>query len=376
MEKFVQLDKTKLNHIPISEFADFIHQDYEGSKTEYLVKHIEKWILDNYAKTIHANDLMPTKKLMSDLLDISTGTVQNIYRTLEDKGLLYSKQCIGTMIADINNKNVKLRKSVSKKDYAIELIKTFIAKNKFKAGEQLPSARAISQYIGIPTNTTRVAIENLIIQGIIEKTDNKDLNWILKTNKFEISQNNSKSLISNIVADIKKYITLNMRIGDKMPTHAQLAKALKVSVKTIHDSLEILINEGVLLPKRGRYGTCVVKMPNDSKLQPQIETSIFAKSQITARYHYERIQDAIKNMIIEKYSLHSKLPSIMEMANLMDVSPNTIRKAFANLADEGYLTFTRGRYGGTFVKAMPKSPSTQPFEWVAVNPKYATYSDN
>lgn len=376
MEKFVQLDKTKLNHIPISEFADFIHQDYEGSKTEYLVKHIEKWILDNYDKTIHANDLMPTKKLMSDLLDISTGTVQNIYRTLEDKGLLYSKQCIGTMIADINNKNVKLRKSVSKKDYAIELIKTFIAKNKFKAGEQLPSARAISQYIGIPTNTTRVAIENLIIQGIIEKTDNKDLNWILKTNKFEISQNNSKSLISNIVADIKKYITLNKRIGDKMPTHAQLAKALKVSVKTIHDSLEILINEGVLLPKRGRYGTCVVKMPNDSKLQPQIETSIFAKSQITARYHYERIQDAIKNMIIEKYSLHSKLPSIMEMANLMDVSPNTIRKAFANLADEGYLTFTRGRYGGTFVKAMPKSPSTQPFEWVAVNPKYATYSDN
>ena len=376
MEKFVQLDKTKLNHIPISEFADFIHQDYEGSKTEYLVKHIEKWILDNYDKNIHPNDLMPTKKLMSDLLDISIGTVQNIYRTLEDKGLLYSKQCIGTMIADINNKNVKLRKSASKKDYAIELIKTFIIKNKFKAGQQLPSARAISQYIGISINTTRVAMETLIIQGIIEKTDNKDQNWLLKTNKFENLQNNSKSLITNIVVDIKKYITFNMRIGDKMPTHAQIAKALKVSVKTIHDSLEILINEGILLPKRGRYGTCVVKMPDDSKLQPQIETSIFAKSQITARYHYERIQDAIKNMIIEKYSLHTKLPSIMEMANLMDVSPNTIRKAFANLAKEGYLTFTRGRYGGTFVKAMPKSPTNQPFEWVSVNPKYATYSDN
>ncbi len=376
MEKFVQLDKTKLNHIPISEFADFIQQDYEGSKTEYLVNHIEKWILDNYDKTVHANDLMPTKKLMSDLLDISTGTVQNIYRNLEDKGLLYSKQCIGTMIADIHNKNVKLRKSVSKKDFAIELIKTFIIKNKFKSGQQLPSARAISQYIGIPTNTTRMAMESLIIQGIIEKTDNKDLNWILKSNKFELKQNNSKSLITNIVADIKKYITLNMRIGDRMPTHAQLAKALKVSVKTIHDSLEILISEGILLPKRGRYGTCVVKMPDESKFQPQIETSIFAKSQITARYHYERIQDSIKNMIIEKYSLHSKLPSIMEMANLMDVSPNTIRKAFANLAEEGYLTFTRGRYGGTFVKAMPKSPTNRPFEWVAVNPKYATYTDN
>lgn len=376
MEKFVQLDKTKLNHIPISEFADFIHQSYEGSKTEYLIKCIEKWILDNYNKTIHANDLMPTKKLMSDLLDISTGTVQNIYRNLEDKGLLYSKQCIGTVIADINNKSVKLRKSVSKKDYATELIKKFIIKNKFKTGEQLPSARAISQYIGISINTTRVAMENLIIQGIIEKTQNKDQNWILKTNKINVSANNSNSLISNIVLDIKKYITQNLRIGDKMPTHAQLAKNLKVSVKTIHDSLEYLISEGILLPKRGRYGTCVVKMPDDTKLQPQAETSIFAKSQITARYHYERIQDSIKNMILEKYSLHSKLPSIMEMSNLMDVSPNTIRKAFANLAEEGYLTFTRGRYGGTFVKAMPKSPVNQPFEWVAVNPKYATYSDN
>lgn len=376
MKKFVQLDKTKLRHIPISEFADFIQQDYEGSKTEYLVKHIEKWILDNYGKSINANDLMPTKKLMSDLLDISTGTVQNIYRNLEDKGLLYSKQCIGTMIADIHNKDVKLRKSVSKKDYAIELIKTFIVKNKFKAGQMLPSARAISQYIGIPTNTTRVAMENLIIQGIIEKTDNKDQNWKLKTTKFNFIPNSSKNLITNIVTDIKNQISSNMHVGDKMPTHAQLAKTLKVSVKTIHDSLEILINEGILLAKRGRYGTCVVKMPDSSKLQPQVETSIFAKSQITARYHYERIQDAIKNMIIEKYSLHSKLPSIMEMANLMDVSPNTIRKAFANLAQEGYLTFTRGRYGGTFVKSMPKSPANQPFEWVAVNPKYATYSDN
>lgn len=376
MKNFVQPDKSKLKQIPISEFADFINANIEGSKTEYLVKNIEKWIKENFGKTVHSNDLMPPKTLMADLLDISTGTVQNIYRQLENKGLVYSKQCVGTLIADINNKDLKLRKSSSKRDFAVELIKTFILKNNFKKGQLLPSVRAISQYINIPVNTTGNAMENLVELGIVEKTGNKDQNWVLKTNKFEVDANSSNTLISRVVIDLKNYIVNNIKIGEKLPTHQKLAKDLKVSIKTIHDALNILTQEGILLPKRGRYGTYVVKIPTSSNLQPNIESSVFAKSQFTARYRYNRIQDAIKNLIIEKYSVNSKLPSIMEMSNLMDVSPNTIRQAFNNLAKEGFLYFTRGRYGGTFVKSMPQSLDNQPFEWVAVNPKYADYSEN
>lgn len=376
MKSFIQPDKSKLHQVPISEFADLITNNIQGSKTEFLVNSIEKWIKENFNKTINANYLMPSKQLMADLLDISTGTVQNVYRQLENKGLLYSKQCVGTLIADLDNKNVVLRKSSSKRELAIELIKTFIIKNKFKIGEQLPSVRAIAQYIDIPINTTGSAMENLVQKGIVEKTNNKDQCWILKNNKFDIALDEKSSLITKVADDLKKYVTKKLKIGDKIPTHSELAKMTKVSVKTIHSALEILINEGILLPKRGRYGTCVVKIPCNSELQPQIETSIFAKSQFTARYHYNRIQDTIKNMIIEKYSVHSKLPSIMEMANLMDVSPNTIRKAFENLAKEGYLEFSRGRYGGTYVKSMPKYPDSKPFEWVAVNPKYAEYKEN
>lgn len=376
MKNFVQPDKCKLQQIPISEFADFITTNIDGSKTNYLVSKIESWIIDNFGKTIKQNDLMPSKQLMSDLLDISIGTVQNIYRQLENKGLLYSKQCIGTMIADINNKNVTIRKASSKRELAIELIKTFIVKNKFKSGEQLPSVRAISQYINIPINTTGLAMENLVDTGIVEKTDNKDLCWKLKSTNFEIKIDENSSLVIKVSNDIKKYINKHLKIGDKLPTHTKLAETFKVSVKTVHSALEVLIKEGILLPKRGRYGTIIVKIPNTSRLQPMPETAIFAKAQLTARYHYNRIQDAIVNMIIEKYSLHSKLPSIMEMANLMDVSPNTIRKAFSNLAQDGYLEFSRGRYGGTYVKQMPKSPANKPFEWVAVNPKYANYQDN
>ncbi len=376
MENFVQPDKKNLTQIPISEFADFITDNYKGSKTEFLVTSIEKWIRDNFSKTIKPNDLMPSKRLMADLLDISTGTVQNIYRQLENKGLLYSKQCVGTMIADINNKNFQLRKSSSKREFAVELIKTFIVKNKFQIEEQLPSSRAISQYINIPVNTTSNAMEELVNQGIIEKTNNKDNQWKLKNNKFDIDINHGQTLITQVSEDIKIFISKNLRIGDKIPTHAKLAKMSKVSIKTVHSALEILIKEGILLAKRGRYGTCVVKIPNSNNLQPEIESAIFARAQFTARYHYQRIRDSIKNLIIEKYSIHSKLPSIMEMANLMDVSPNTIRKAFSSLAQEGCLEFSRGRYGGTYVKAMPKTSEDKPFEWVAVNPKYAEYQDN
>ena len=57
------------------------------------------------------------------------------------------------------------------------------------------------------------------------------------------------------------------------------------------------------------------------------------------------------------------------------MSPNTIRKAFHNLAKEGYLVFSRGRYGGTFVIDIPEIES-QTFKWIAVNPQYAKEYSN
>ena len=75
-------------------------------------------------------------------------------------------------------------------------------------------------------------------------------------------------------------------------------------------------------------------------------------------------------MIAENYSVGMKLPSIAELSKQMDLSPNTIRKAFHNLAKEGYLIFSRGRYGGTFVIDIPETDE-HAFKWLAVNPKYA-----
>jgi DNA-binding FadR family transcriptional regulator len=44
-----------------------------------------------------------------------------------------------------------------------------------------------------------------------------------------------------------------------------------------------------------------------------------------------------------------KLPNVRELANLLEVSPTTVREALARLSALGYVTVRRGRSGGTFV---------------------------
>ena len=189
--------------------------------------------------------------------------------------------------------------------------------------------------------------------------------------KADLSSTDNVTLVEKVQKDLEDYINKKLNVGDKLPAHEQLSTELKVSIKTIHDALKSLVKKGVLLTRRGRYGTTVIKMPNDTMLSDKKETSIFAKAQDTAFYNYEKTQNHIKSMIAENYEIGSKLPSIMEMSKELDLSPNTIRKALNNLAEEGYLRFARGRWGGTFVIDIPET-STQSFKWLAVNPKYVS----
>jgi DNA-binding GntR family transcriptional regulator len=172
-----------------------------------------------------------------------------------------------------------------------------------------------------------------------------------------------------VVKDLENYISNNLKAGDKIPPHSELAQKLKASLKTVHDALKILADRGILLPRRGKYGTTVIKIPNDKTLSVKPEMSIFAPAKDTAFYHYEKTQNKIKRMIAEEYDIGEKLPSIIEMSKMLDLSPNTIRKAFHNLAKEGYLVFSRGRYGGTFIIDIPEIEQ-QTFKWLAVNPQY------
>ena len=338
---------------------------------KWLMKFIEHGLKNN---RISPNNLMPSKADFAYKLGVSIGTMQNAFRYIEDFGYVESKQCIGTLVRDYTKPVVTMRKLTSKRDLAVDAIKRYISTSGLKIGMMLPSSRAISNIIGYSSNTTRLALDYLCVNGILEhKFKNaNEYGRILKNADFDVLpeiNTKSQTLVDMVVKDLENYIANNLKIGDNIPSHSVLSKYMKASVKTIHDSLKILVERGVLLPRRGKYGTTVIKLPNDKTLNIKPEMSIFAPAKDTAFYHYEKTQNRIKRMIAEEYDIGEKLPSIIEMSKMLDLSPNTIRKAFHNLAKEGYLVFSRGRYGGTFIIDIPEVEQ-QTFKWLAVNPQY------
>jgi len=376
---FILLDKSVLKELTLKDISISLPdlKNIFESKAVVIANWLIDWIdADFKSNKIKENDLLPKKAEFAYHLGVSIGTMQNAFRIIEDKGYVESKQCLGTMVRDRKKTSTTLRKLTSKRDVSINLLKKYIIDNKIKVGQKLPSSRILASVIGSSANTTRLALENLCSVGIIDhqfKASN-DSSWILKSNAFTMPRAKSVAstnvtLVEQVEKDLENYITKNLKVGDRIPAHESLSKELKVSVKTIHDALKSLIKNGVLLALRGRYGTTVIKMPNESAFSPRKETSIFASAQETAFYNYEKTQNHIKEIIAQNYEIGSKLPSIVQLSKELDLSPNTIRKAFNNLANEGYLRFERGRYGGTFVMDIPET-SSHSFKWLAVSPKY------
>lgn len=384
-EGFMFPQKSELRKIEISDISMELPnlKDIEESKSVAIGKWIADWIkTDLQSGKIKINDIIPSKADFAYRLGVSVGTIQNALRYIEDLGYVESKQCIGTLVRDYTKQVSMLRKHTSKRELAIEAVKRYLKTGGFKVGSHLPSSRTISTIVGYSANTTRQALESLVAQNIIchKFKTSRESGWILMNLDFDIQSNGqqtTETLVDLVVKDLENYIKNNLHVGDRMPAHMALSKALKASLKTVHDGLKILIDRGILLARRGRYGTTVVKIPGDiSNSFEKPETSIFASAQDAAFYHYEKTQNYLKRMIVQDYEIGDKLPSIMELSAKLDLSPNTIRKAFHNLAKEGYLVFSRGRYGGTFVIDIPEVES-QTFKWLAVNPEFAkVYQEN
>ena len=138
-----------------------------------------------------------------------------------------------------------------------------------------------------------------------------------------------------------------------------LAKKFKVSVKTVHDALKLLAKSGILLIKRGQYGTTVI---SDNSYETEL-------------YQYEKFEQKLKQYIASNCDVGSKLPAIKNLAKEFDTSEKTIKKALDNLAFDGYVTFVRGRFGGTFVTDIPQVIG-EAYKWLAITPEYITNMEN
>ncbi len=385
---YTKLEKAELKRIDINELPKEIpnFKNSFESKDSVIKKWLTDWITSAFKKgSVKENTLLPKKSDLAYYLGVSVGTVQNAIRYVEDEGYLESKQRIGTVIRDFESKKPAIRKSTSKREKVISQIKKYIIDNNIKVDESLPSARQISAIIGNSTNTTRLALEYLSSIGVIEAKTfrTNEANWILKRIP-ELSEEETQSeslenttLVEQVEKDLKDYITKNCTIGDRLPAHFELSEILKVSVKTVHDAMKVLIEEGILLARRGRYGTTIIKMPDENLLQPENEISIFAKAEEAQFYSYQKIENAIKSFIRDNYESGDKMPSMEALSQRFDVSTNTIRKALQNLSKQGYVQFSRGRYGGTFINEIPEDEEQQTFRWLAVSPNYViTNSSN
>lgn len=384
-ESYTKLEKAVLKRIDINELPKEIpnFKNSFESKDSIIKKWLSDWIVSGFKKgKLEENSLLPKKADLAYYLGVSVGTVQNAIRCVEDSGLVESKQRIGTVIRNASAQNPIIRKSTSKREKVITEIKKYIVENALKAGDSLPSARQLATITGHSTNTVRLALENLSSNGIIEAKmfRTNDANWTIKEipqidPEFAAETLSSETLVKKVEKDLKDYISANHKVGDRLPAHFELSEILKVSIKTVHDAMKGLIEERILLARRGRYGTTIIRMPGENVLQPEKEISIFAKAEDAQFYSYQKIENEIKTFIKDNFEIGEKLPSMENLAQKFDVSSNTIRKALQNLSKQGFVQFSRGRYGGTFVSDIPEAEDGQAFRWLAVSPDYTVTYD-
>lgn len=346
------MDKNNKSYhkITVADMAPHVHKFLPNeNKTEKILNWLENWIiLSLECGKIHPFDLLPSKADLACHIGVSQGTIQNAIRLLENKGLLESKQRIGTYIKDSKNNNTA--KLTSKREFAVEIIKKYIYENNYAIGDVLISARKIAQQTGISNATIRLAMTSLIQEGILAK---KGSNYIINNLGYKIELIALKTLSEKIADSIKNYIQTKLKSGDRVPTNSEFAKMFNVSIKTVHDAIKHLTKEGLLYIRRGQYGTIVT---NDSDSNNET-------------YLYLKYEQKLRQYIAENHEIGNKLPTIKEFANLYNTSEKTIKKSLDNLAEEGYVTYVRGRYGGTFVTDIPQI-SGEAYKWLAINADY------
>lgn len=341
--------------ITVAEMAPHVHSFVGG---ENKVNKITAWLLGWIENSLRAGkikpfDFLPAKESLAFHIGVSKGTIQNVFRNLEDFGIVESKQKIGTYIKDKKSVN-KTEKLTSKREVICEALKKYIIEKNISVGKSIPATRGLAKELKTTNTTLRLAVNYLVSSGILTKKNNK---FYVEKTAFEVSEKKPETLACKLSEKLKKYIKKNLKEGDKLPSNSELAENYNVSIKTIHDTIKTLVKEGVIITRRGKYGSIVVGSKYDNE-----------------PYFYEKVEHRIKEYIIKNCEIGAKLPTIKEFSELYNVSSKTIKKALDDLSDDGYVRFTRGRYGGTFVVDIPTSGES--YTWLAISQEYMPEVNN
>ena len=382
VDNFKNIEKSALQRLEVGMFPKKLPDLKNKTKTKdsIIAGWLKSWISESLKSgKIKEGNLLPKKEDIASYVGASVGTVQNAIRYIEDEGYVESKQRIGTMVKSLDKEGSNLRKQTSKREKIIYSLKNYILEKGYVAGESLPSSRELAKKLDSTLNTTRLALEYLSNTGVIKAKNirGNKANWFLASLPEVTAEEQAefgdikanKTLVVQVSKDLKDYIEKNHKVNDRLPAHSEMSEILKVSIKTVQDAMKSLIEEGILCARRGRYGTIIVKMPSD-KTPKGLEYQIFASANEASFYNYERVEKHLKLLIKEQYKVGQKLPSMGVLAEKLDVSSNTIRKALQNLAKQNIIEFARGRYGGTFIMKLPEEKEVATFKWLSVNPEH------
>lgn len=349
-----------LVRLTLAQMPKPFHFEAGVGKDAQIAKWLMQWIQNGFeTKSLNENYLLPLKQELSGYLGVSIGTVQNAIRFVEDEGWVESKQRIGTLLrnASQDHDEQRIRKQTSKRDQAVLAIQQYIVNESLEVNQILPSSRELSKIIHSAPNTTRLAMEFLANEGILEAMGNrgKKPNWTLRRIPnvehvgTDFASIQTDTLIDQVERDLKQLISDEYEVNDTLPPHQELALRFKVSIKTVHDAMQRLAEQGMIHSKRGRYGTYVTRLPLHLNRLSDMEFLFVPAEQHVDLYDYEKAYNALSEKLTHTFKSGEQLPSIQSLAEEIGVTVNSVRRGLKQLEDAGKVTFKRGRYGGTFV---------------------------
>lgn len=339
------------------------------------------WLIDWVKHSLECGvadfgDFIPSKEQLAKFLDISPATVQNSIRQVKNLGYLSSKQSLGTCIADFYSKDIN-HDDLYHGTITECKIKKIVLDQKTQLGTPILSIQELSNMTDISKNTIRFALINLEQKGYLEKIHSKGnkYTWIYKKEfqltKEEISngiQDEDFTLTHQLVEKIQTYIKKTYKQGDKILPNLAFSNMFNVSIKTVNDAMKILNARKIILSRRGRYGT--IYIGNSSQPSKKDFTSCERRKitpQQTYIYSWQKALGHLKKYICENYEIGDKIAPIRELASILNVSPNTIRRALEDLFHAGCLASKRGKLGGIFIIDMPQEEQ-EAYKWLSLNP--------
>lgn len=341
---------------------------------------VTKWLIDwvkyslEYAMA-DIGDIIPSKEELAFFLNVSSATVQNSIRQAKNMGYFVSKQSIGTSIADFYSKDINNQDELYHGTITECKIKKIVIDDNIKINSRIPSIKEFSKRTDISANTIRFCLMNLEQKGYLEKIHIKGnkYSWIYKKeftlSKEEISnglQDEDFTLTHQLVEKIQNYIEKTYKQGDKILPNSTFSSMFNVSIKTINDAMKVLNEKKIILSRRGRYGTVYLGSNKNDKTAFLSSERKKLNSQ-NYIYSWQKALGHLKKYITENYEAGDKIVPIRELASILNVSPNTIRRALEELFKNGNLVSRRGKSGGIFIIEMPELEQ-EAYRWLALNP--------